>query len=450
MPEAVKKELITQRQNYKRAKATVASLYSQGYQFNSNGTVASGVTHGTQHLGFQQPFDNRSIGMVSTAQPQAQYFIPPLPPAQHAPPIQEVQIQQVQQGTGIQPAGGTIMGGRNEQAKLKSRSIKAVNTKRRKLAAASSLIQVEYEPQSIVHAANKMDSNADTCCLGPNFVILSHSNRFADVYAYDTSLEPTHNVPIVTGATTYLDPTTRRSYLLIINEGLYYGTKLDHSLINPNQIRDFGIEVWDNPYDKSHDVEINVDDELQISLSFKGTKGMFHSSTPSTDDLQWLPRIVLTSDKEWNPHDIELGIQSLLTNICEPIGQVVGETNQGGNYYGYVDPTSNDSLLHQIDPSLADLDTRIISALTHQDLPVRPTLVSTERHNNATVSKLSEMWGIGINKAAATMKVTTQRGKRSALLPLSRRYRANRIHGMRRLNGKFATDTLFSDIKSLN
>ena len=96
--------------------------------------------------------------------------------------------------------------------------------------------KVEYEHQSIVHAANKMDSNADTCCLGANFVILSHSNRFADVYAYDTSLEPTHNVPIVTGVTTYLDPVTGRSYLLIINEGLYYGTKLDHSLINPNQV----------------------------------------------------------------------------------------------------------------------------------------------------------------------------------------------------------------------
>ena len=167
----------------------------------------------------------------------------------------------------------------------------------------------------------------------------------------------------MTGATTYLDPATRRSYLLIINEGLYHGTKLEHSLINPNQVRDVGIEVWDIPYDKSRDVEINVDDELQIPFSFKGTKGMFHSITPSTDDLQRLPRIVLTSDKEWNPHDIELGIQSILTSIREPIGRVVGETNQGGNYYGYVDPTSNDSLIHQIDPSLADLDTRIISAL---------------------------------------------------------------------------------------
>ena len=111
LPEAVKKELIAQRQKYKRAKAIVASLYSQGYQFNDNGTVASGVTYGTQHLGLQQPFDNRSIAMVSTAQPQTQYFIPPPPPvprAQAATPIQEVQIQQVQQGTAMQSAGGPL------------------------------------------------------------------------------------------------------------------------------------------------------------------------------------------------------------------------------------------------------------------------------------------------------------------------------------------------------
>ena len=36
------------------------------------------------------------------------------------------------------------------------------------------------------------------------------------------------------------------------------------------------------------------------------------------------------------------------------------------------------------------------------------------------------------------------------ILPLTRRYRADRVFNICRLNAQFATDTLFSDIKSLN
>ena len=42
------------------------------------------------------------------------------------------------------------------------------------------------------------------------------------------------NVPIVTGATAYDDPITGETFILLFHESLYYGKKLDHSLINPN------------------------------------------------------------------------------------------------------------------------------------------------------------------------------------------------------------------------
>jgi hypothetical protein len=56
---------------------------------------------------------------------------------------------------------------------------------------------------------NECDTNADTCCLGQNFIILLYtSNRTADVYAYDKSYKPQEGVPIVAGGTAYDDPTT--------------------------------------------------------------------------------------------------------------------------------------------------------------------------------------------------------------------------------------------------
>ena len=42
--------------------------------------------------------------------------------------------------------------------------------------------------------------------------------------------------------------------------------KLDHSLINPNQIRAFGIPFWDNPYNKEKGLHIEVDDTVFIPL----------------------------------------------------------------------------------------------------------------------------------------------------------------------------------------
>ena len=48
-----------------------------------------------------------------------------------------------------------------------------------------------------------------------------------------------------------------------------------------------------------------------------------------------------------------------------------------------------------------------------------------------------------------TLKATIQRDTRSALMLISKRYRADRMFQVKRLNGKFATDTLFSDEKFL-
>ena len=50
---------------------------------------------------------------------------------------------------------------------------------------------------------------------------------------------------------------------------------------------------------------------------------------------------------------------------------------------------------------------------------------------------------IGLKQATLTLKHTTQRLVRSALLPLGRRYRADRMFQQRRLHGDWYTDTVF-------
>ena len=113
---------------------------------------------------------------------------------------------------------------------------------------------------------NECDTNADTCCLGKNFVILEFTQRAADVYAYLKDIALIEGVPIVSGETAWDDPITGQTYILVINEGLYIGNKMDHSLINPNQIRDYGIPLWDNAHDKARNGELSIELEEAIKV----------------------------------------------------------------------------------------------------------------------------------------------------------------------------------------
>ena len=61
-----------------------------------------------------------------------------------------------------------------------------------------------------------------------------------------------NDIPVARCATAYTDQGTGRTFILIFNETLYFGSSMDHSLINPNQMRASGIAVSDNPYDQVH------------------------------------------------------------------------------------------------------------------------------------------------------------------------------------------------------
>ncbi len=90
-------------------------------------------------------------------------------------------------------------------------------------------------------------------------------------------MAPIENVPIVSAATAYDDPATGDTFILAFHEALYYGTKLDHSLISPNQVQAYGIPFWDNPFDPDRGLSIDADASLCIPLQPAGTKLQFRS-----------------------------------------------------------------------------------------------------------------------------------------------------------------------------
>ena len=78
------------------------------------------------------------------------------------------------------------------------------------------------------------------------------------------------------------------------------------------------------------------------------------------------------------------------------------------------------------------------------------TFQSINRHSDVSAQDISERWGISLAQAAKTLKATTQKFLRSATLPLSRRYRVDRMFHRKTLGGEWSTDTMDGRCKSLD
>ena len=253
---------------------------------------------------------------------------------------------------------------------------------------------------STITARNELDSHADTCALGSNFVLLHYTGRVCDVSPYNSTYDPERDIPIVTGATAYTDQTTGQVYILVINEGLWFGNKLTNSLINPNQLRFAGVSVQDNPFHSSEPLAISHDDVI-VPLSLSGTNIFFQTTTPTQDELDNSPHIALTFDTEWNPHTVQMA--AVKSAEAEDI---FGDTEPGlaqiSSVYCFNEMAENLRIYRQI--SLVNVE-------------ARKTFISKEQHPAVSSENLSERWNIGLNQAKQTLKVTTQRGVRSAILP---------------------------------
>ena len=73
---------------------------------------------------------------------------------------------------------------------------------------------------------------------------------------------------------------------------------LDYSLINPNQSRANGIDVYDNPFSTQH-ISIYIDGGLNtgattIPMTQHGKKMYFNSRTPTEEELNTCHHIELT------------------------------------------------------------------------------------------------------------------------------------------------------------
>ena len=129
-----------------------------------------------------------------------------------------------------------------------------------------------------------MDSHADTTVLGSNCVVLAYTGKECEVSPYADKYDAIRNIPVVTGATVWTNSQDGAPILLVFNEALWMGDRLHHTLINPNQLRSYGVDVQDNPFAKE-DLAIITDDYI-IPLDTQGTIIFCDTRSPTEVELQ--------------------------------------------------------------------------------------------------------------------------------------------------------------------
>ncbi len=305
-----------------------------------------------------------------------------------------------------------------------------------------------------IEARCEFDTRADTCCAGHNCRPIYYTGQQCEVQGFHDDFSPVTNVPIATVATTWSDPITGQGFILILHEVLYFGSSMNHSLINPNQLRHYGITVYDNPYDRAPDraLRIEVDDDNQIPLYSQGSTIFFTSRYPSNDELETYPHVVLTSEKPWDPHGLVMpgGLDDNVHTLDDRvIQQVQSNASHGVKRHHHMYETDRVSLSVNGNTEQLLME-RMINSVRVSTMRHIEKLQSKTRHSKFEPEHVATIFGVGINTAKDILAVTTQQGVRHAVTPLVRRYRVDHIHlHHNHLGGKWTLDHVESKYKSI-
>jgi hypothetical protein len=266
----------------------------------------------------------------------------------------------------------------------------------------------------------------------------------------------------------WTSPNTGREYLLVGDQMLWFGSQMDHSPINPNQIREYGIPVYNNPFSQSQfGIDCNYD---FIPFNTRETIVYFESHVPADWQTRNLPVTMLTGE-DWDPvnvgfgngrsreqaemrtiRSLEIGVtkwkmavmkQCEMDSQVEQWGQVERELSKLSSTLH--EKTFCKRLIGSVNVAMAYRDDVGEAMEKH-----KARVLTLDRHSKVGPEELSRKWNIGLETAKATLDVTMQHGVQTAVHPMSRRLRVDHLHLHRpRLKGTWYLDTLIAKVKSV-
>ena len=148
----------------------------------------------------------------------------------------------------------------------------------------------------------EIDNHANKHCFGKNFIVLEYTRQKCSVLSFLAEHDETTNVDIATGATA-VDLEGGSTVIL----GLWFGERMDKSLINPNQSQHFGVSLCDDRMDPHQPLAIRKE-RYSIPMSMFNSSCGFESRRPTLEELENSPRITLSDTHHWDPEMVSFQI----------------------------------------------------------------------------------------------------------------------------------------------
>ena len=162
----------------------------------------------------------------------------------------------------------------------------------------------------------------------------------------------------------------------------------------------------------------------------------------------------MSSNADWDPHHVRFPSRDVEEESKSTISAI--QMRQQYNIRNFCHYNVEHSFVGTIDDPVTFAEWLISSVQVHDpnmdkvDVPSAQTFHTKERKMTVTATDLSQRWFIGLKQAEKTIHATMQRLLRPAILPLVRRYRADRMYERPRCRGVVYTDTMHGHFKSLD
>jgi len=292
-----------------------------------------------------------------------------------------------------------------------------------------------------------------------------------NVFPFSESLPAVQDVPIASVITVWENPANGELWILVVHEALYFGSKLEESLLCPNQLRAAGVQVRDAPiqFDATSSHSINVPGKMDIPLEMCGVISHLQTRLPTVDEVEryragQFQSLVLTEDIPWEPYSEKFAerevvarakrntsavrVESPRTKPCATLAHAAEEEDTPRRPWSSTSEERCIAVASRWAKSLETIDlieedelaTRLIAAVNvaatdvnGDGLDERPddsvlprseeerkifAMSSQERGPVITKEILSKRWGIGLETAHRTLIATTQSGIRRVLHPV--------------------------------
>ena len=294
-------------------------------------------------------------------------------------------------------------------------------------------------------SALELDSHADSPVVGKHCLLLKRTGRQVNVSGFTHQLGAPIKVDVVDAVVAYDCEYTGKTLMLMLRNALYF-PKMDISLIPPFMMRLAGVDLNECPkfLAKSPSIEHHSlyfpDFDIRIPLHLHGVISYLQVRSPSQVEFTTCPEPVLELTpqlQQWDPHNDQFEQQeSSMLNFR-------GELKEAGPRQFIISSIIQRSL----DPTAFcyDLTSRACESGSscHNVYSLKTANGSTSTFNP---SHLADIWGIGLETARRTIKVTTRLCPRNTTdISLNRRYEANdRVSRYKHLDLTLFMDTMFA------